>query len=198
MKTSERNTLTILMSLLFILFFGCGQQTGQQEEEGLESEELESLDIAERTRLFSAELEPVNQDMHGMAINGTASISIVNNMVTFQVNAYNLPADIMHLQHLHGYKDNRMDAQCPPETADKNNDEIIDLIETRDFTGVTLIPLHENPVSLEIKTESYPVANSNGTIDYGETVDLNELGEAVSQKYGINNLDFSELVISFS
>ena len=41
---------------------------------------------------------------------------------------------MMHLQHFHGFKDNR-DATCPTEAADVNHDGIIDLIRDRTHVG---------------------------------------------------------------
>ena len=38
---------------------------------------------------------------------------------------------------------------CDP-AADKNGDGIIDLIETEPMSGTTMVPFHDNPVSMQI------------------------------------------------
>jgi hypothetical protein len=90
----------------------------------------------------------------------------------------------MHLQHFHGFTDGR-DAVCPDATADVNNDRIIDLVETEAVSGVTLVPFNDNPVNLEIKTDTYPVADAQGQVSYRNTFSLNALQSAMRETYGI-------------
>ena len=101
------------------------------------------------TVTYVAQLHPLNTKVTGVETSGEARFSITGDTLTITVNAEKLPPDMMHLQHFHGFKDNR-DATCPTEGADVNHDGIIDLIETEPTSGTTMVPFHDDPVSMEI------------------------------------------------
>lgn len=100
----------------------------------------------------------------------------------------------MHLQHFHGFKDNR-DATCPTEAADANHDGIIDLIETELTAGTTMVPFHDDPVSMEIVRDTYPKAGADGKFQYEETVSLKDLEEAFTKAFGGTELDLDRRVV---
>ncbi len=83
----------------------------------------------------------------------------------------------------------------PVQDADANGDSIVDLIETREYSGVTMIPFHDNPVSMEIKAETYPQADAQGNLNYSAVVSMTELTSAVQEKFGVENFDFSNFVV---
>ena len=101
------------------------------------------------TVTYLAPLHALNTKVTGVETSGEARFSITGDTLTITVNAEKLPPDMMHLQHFHGFKDNR-DATCPTEGADVNHDGIIDLIETEPTSGTTMVPFHDDPVSMEI------------------------------------------------
>lgn len=101
----------------------------------------------------------------------------------------------MRLQHLHGFTDGR-EASCPGPDADRNGDGTIDLVETEASAGITLTPLHEQPASLDIEAEMYPVAEGpRGTIDYEATADVDALRSALAESYDIDAIDVERRVI---
>jgi hypothetical protein len=69
------------------------------------------------------------------------------------------PPDTMHLQHSHGFKDNRQ-ATCPTEATDTNHDGIIDLIEIEPRSWTTMVPFHDDSVSMEIVRDTCPKAGA--------------------------------------
>jgi hypothetical protein len=85
----------------------------------------------------------------------------------------------MYLQHIHGFIGGGGGGTSPPVSADTNGDGIIDLIETHDFTGKTLIPFNGGPIDLEIKSDSYPVANKDGLFTYQITIPFDKLKAAI-------------------
>ena len=62
--------------------------------------------------VYVAKLHPVNTKVTGLETAGEARFSIDGDTLTISVSAEELPPDMMHLQHFHGFKDNR-DATCP-------------------------------------------------------------------------------------
>lgn len=144
--------------------------------------------------VYIAKLHPVNAKVTGLETKGEARFSINGDTLTIDVSAENLPPDIMHLQHFHGFKDNR-DATCPAEAADVNHDGIIDLIETEPTAGTTMVPFHDDPVSMEIVRDTYPKAGADGTFQYQKTVSLKDLEAAFAKAFGHKELDLDRRVV---
>ena len=70
--------------------------------------------------VYVAQLHPMNAKVTGVETTGEARFSIDGDTLTISVSAEELPPDMMHLQHFHGFKDNR-DATCPTGAADVNH-----------------------------------------------------------------------------
>jgi hypothetical protein len=136
----------------------------------------------------------MNTKVTGVETTGEARFSIAGDTLTISVNAQKLPPDMMHLQHFHGFKDNR-DAACPTEAADANHDGIIDLIETEPTSGTTMVPFHDDPVSMEIVRDTYPKAAADGTFQYQKTVSLKDLEAAFAKAFGDKELDLDRRVV---
>jgi hypothetical protein len=146
------------------------------------------------TIVYVAPLHALNTKVTGVETAGEARFSITGDMLTITVSAQNLPPDIIHLQHFHGFKDNR-DATCPTEPADVNHDGIIDLIETEPTSGTTMVPFHDDPVSMEIVRDTYPKASADGTFQYQKTVSLKDLNAAFAKAFGEKELDLDRRVV---
>jgi hypothetical protein len=111
--------------------------------------------------------------------------------------AENLPPGMHHLQHYHGFPEGST-ATCPTADADTNGDGVIDLIETQATAGRTLVPLHDDPASLEglLASDRFPLASSPaGVIDYREMVSVQALEAALQSEYDINNLSLDQRVV---
>ena len=144
--------------------------------------------------VYAAQLHPMNAKVTGAETTGEARFSIDGDTLTISVSAEELPPDMMHLQHFHGFKDNR-DAACPTEVADVNLDGIIDLIETEPSSGTTMVPFHDDPVSMEIVRDTYPKAGADGTFQYQKAVSLKDLEAAFAKAFGDKELDLDRRVV---
>jgi hypothetical protein len=71
-----------------------------------------------------------------------------------------------HLQHLHGFAKGDRVSKCPAARNDRDGDGIIDLIETEPVAGTTMVPFHDDPVSMEIVKDTYPAAGADGSYSY--------------------------------
>jgi hypothetical protein len=147
-----------------------------------------------RPTAYVAKLHPQNTKVTGLKTTGEAKFSLSGDALAITIKVEKLPPDIMHLQHFHGFKDNR-DASCPPEAADKNGDGIIDLIETEPASGTTMVPFHDDPVSMEIVRDTYPKASADGSYDYEETVSLKNLSGAFAKAFDDKELDLERRVV---
>jgi hypothetical protein len=149
---------------------------------------------ADQPTIYSAQLHPLNANVTGVETAGEARFSIDGDTLKITINAEKLPPNTMHLQHFHGFKDNR-DATCPTEAADVNQDGIVDLIETEPTSGTTMVPFHDDPVSMEIVRETYPKAGADGAFQYEETVSLKDLEAAFAKAFGDTEVDLDRRVV---
>jgi hypothetical protein len=102
--------------------------------------------------------------------------------IPFAVRVQGAPAGVTHWQHLHGFQDGR-DAQCPTQAAEANKDRIIDLIETENAAGTTMVPFIDDPVSMQVAEGEYPKADADGKYEYQSTVSLGALDTAFAKAF---------------
>lgn len=141
---------------------------------------------------YRAPLQPVNPGITDAGLSGTVHLIRRGEELQITIEAIGLAPNTMHLQHLHGSRDG-MDAECAPVSA--GPDKITDLADTRPHSGISLIPLHDDPASLEIEADSYPVSNRAGGYTYTQTVNWDRLRHAVADKYGIDEIDLGRMVV---
>lgn len=144
--------------------------------------------------VYVARLQPLNSKVTGSDASGDARFTIKGDVLTITIDAKGLPPGIMHLQHFHGFPDNR-DAACPTSAADANGDGIIDLIETEPMSGTTMVPFHDDPVSMAIVRATYPKASGAGSYHYEKTVSLSALKAAFSKAFNDPELDLDKRVV---
>jgi hypothetical protein len=145
--------------------------------------------------LYIAKLAPLNVSVTGSEASAEAKFTIANDKLTIVVDATGLPPGIAHLQHFHGFAAAGKDATCPTAAADTNHDGIIDLIETEPMSGTTMVPFHDDPVSMQIPSDTYPVASAKGAYHYEKTVPLNALQEAFAKAFGGQDLALDRRVV---
>ncbi|WP_377509480.1 hypothetical protein [Pontibacter locisalis] len=184
----------LLISVLSGFLFSCNQQA-MQEGGVVEGQTVETTATEGEGMVYDVNLSSLNSEANdGRDVSGTARFEVRDSLLLITVNAEGLEPNTMHLQHLHSFE-TPADASCPPGMeADTNKDGIIDLIETRQSAGITMIPLHDNPVNMEIKTDTYPTTDNEGKLSYQKTVNLNELSSAYKEKFGMD-IDLTRHVI---
>jgi hypothetical protein len=131
---------------------------------------------------YIAHLTPLNADKIGTSATGTAKLEVVDGKLTVTIDLAGLTPSLMHLQHFHGFPDGK-DAVCPAAKQDTNGDGYIDLIETEPVAGVTMLPFHSHPATLEIPNDTYPAADKSGAAHYEHTDSVDELEKALKEKF---------------
>jgi hypothetical protein len=145
--------------------------------------------------VFNAELSPLNTNVTGSEARGTATLTMSGDTLTVRIEAMGTAPNIMHLQHFHGFTEGAGKSGCPGGDADANGDGLIDLIETEAVAGVTMVPFHGDPTSLEIVADSYPTADNTGAYLYEETVSLSALNAAFESRFPGQQMDLDRRVI---
>lgn len=169
----------ILTALAIILVFGLTTPNGR---------------AAERSRVYTANLIPLNSKVTGREARGRLRLTVSGNTLTIRLDAHGLPPGMMHMVHLHGFVSGKA-AACPGADADTNHDGIIDLNETEPAAGVTLVPLNGEPAALEIASSTYPVASKAGRISYHQTVSLARLNQEMKAKFHGASLELDKRVV---
>ncbi|MGH8157335.1 MAG: hypothetical protein ACREPQ_04405 [Rhodanobacter sp.] len=144
--------------------------------------------------VYIAHLHSLNSVVTGRKAAGEARFVVDGDALVIAIDAHGLPPDMMHLQHFHGFADNRQ-ATCPTAAADRNGDGIIDLKETEPMAGTTMVPFHADPVSMQIASDSYPRASAAGTFTYRKTVSLAAFTTAFEKAFGSAALDLDRRVV---
>ncbi len=144
---------------------------------------------------YRAMLSPLNAEVVGSQTAGEAVLTVAGDDLAIHVEIGGAPAGMMHLQHIHGFKEGSEQSRCPTAESDANGDGIIDLIETEPLAGITMIPLHEDPVNMEIVNDTYPKADAEGSYTYDNAVSLKALEKAFDEKFQGQKLDLARRVI---
>lgn len=105
-------------------------------------------------KVFYAELEALNDS----GVEGRAILTIDGNDLTIRLEAEGLEEGKLHMQHIHGFVDNKGNATCPPPSADKDGNGLITITEGFPYYGAVLQPLSPYPTT--------------STIDYERTFNL--------------------------
>jgi len=143
---------------------------------------------------FVAQLRPLNTKVTGHRTTGEARFTVKGDSLTISVKVKDAAPGTIHWQHFHGFKDNR-DANCPSESADKNGDGVVDLIETEPASGTTMVPFIDDPVSMNVAEGTYPKASADGTYEYRRTVSLSALSAAFGKAFDGSKLDLDRRVV---
>lgn len=194
--TAKNRIGLIIGGLSLVAIISCAGDMGRNGGNGGDGAGPDSDTTATDTTstVYRAELRSLNDSIAGMSANGMATIRIKGDTMFINVMASGLEPGMMHLQHYHGYPDGQ-DATCASMDQDTNGDGIVDLIETREVSDITLVPFNDNPAELELTAQSYPEASDQGTITYNDTVLISELRPALQQKFGIDSLQLENRVV---
>lgn len=149
----------------------------------------------DETVTYKADLSALNSDVTGSDASGDATFTISGDDLTIKVEMEGVAPDTVHLQHFHGFQDGDQNSVCPTVDDDGNGDGIIDIIETEPVAGVTMVPFHDDPVSMEIENDTYPTADADGTYTYEKTVSLSELEDAFAEEFPGQELDLERRVV---
>jgi hypothetical protein len=144
--------------------------------------------------VYVAQLRPMNSKPTAHRTTGEARFTVQGDSLTISLKVKDAGPGITHWQHFHGFRDNR-DATCATESADRNRDGIVDLIETEPASGTTMVPFIDDPVSMNVAEGTYPKASAGGAYEYRQTVSLQALIAAFGKAFDGSKLDLDRRVI---
>ncbi len=154
----------------------------------------ESSSERQSKTVYVAQLRPMNAKITNHRTTGQARFTVDGDSLRISINVKDAAPGLPHWQHFHGFKDNR-DATCATQSADKNRDGIVDLIETQPASGTTMVPFIDDPVSMNVAEGTYPKASADGTYEYQQTVSVEALTAAFSKAFDGAKLDLDRRVV---
>lgn len=143
------------------------------------------------TTTYRAKLMGLNNSVTGSDASGDVEITISGDDLSIHISVTGVPPDMMHLQHFHGFPAPGKAATCATMDQDANGDGIIDLIETEPVSGTTMVPFHDDPVSMEVVNDTYPKSDATGAYTYDKTVSLKALEAAFAKAFPDTNGDLA-------
>lgn len=144
-------------------------------------------------QVYEAHLQPLNTQVAKGDTRGTAKLTINGDKLTIAVEVHGAPPDTIHWQHFHGFP-NGQPASCAT-MADAGADGILDLTETEQASGTTMVPFDTHPAKMDVAHGTYPKANAHGDYRYSETVSLKALDAAFAKQFPGQKLDLANRVV---
>lgn len=191
----KRLVLPFLLLNFIFMILSCKNESREQLERNRQIYPDTISDREVEVKAYTGNISSINTTANKEAgVTGNIAIRIEGDLVRFTVTAENLAPDMMHRQFLltAGQEGN---LNCPGQNADANKDGIIDIKEfTQASTGVNVIPLHMGPSTLETNVDTYPKTNINGEMYFSRTTNLDSLRTSVNSDYGIDDIDWSQMI----
>ena len=172
--------------LLSLVAFSCTNSNKSSDQESQTQEPL--------TQIYEAQIQSLNSNVTNLQTSGKARFVIDGNKMHITIDIKNAPPAIEHWQHFHGFTDEGI-ATCASESEDVNGDGIIDVVETETVSGTTMVPFNKLPAEMDIPTDTYPVADDNGSYHYEIEVSLDDLESAFANAFGGSELNLDSRVI---
>lgn len=143
---------------------------------------------------YGAQLTPMNTSVTGSKATGDARFTVSGDKLVINIKVQGAPPNTIHWQHFHGFKDGQA-ANCAMQSADKNGDGIVDLIETGPASGTTMVPFDAAPAAMDIAHGTYPKASADGSYTYQQVVSLKDLAAAFAKSFPGQTLNLDKRVV---
>lgn len=180
------NFIPFVLGVVLIAITGCNGSDQKDKQK--------SGSMAHVEAVYTANLRPLNSNVTGMEASGAARFIVTNDSIFVTIDVAGVPGDMQHWQHFHGFKNDSI-AVCTTEAADANGDGIIDVVETEPVSGTTMVPFNARPEEMQVGSDTYPKAGSDGTYQYEVRIPLQQLKTAFAKSFGDSSLDLSRRVL---
>ncbi len=146
-----KNFNSIIRFLFLFSFVMFAVSCSDPYEEELNSVDLQTSMDAENNALNNsakAKMYTVDfSELNGSGVTGMAELTLIGDQLTVKIEATGLEPDMLHPQHIHGFKENNRNSTCPPASADDDGDGLVELGEGLPFYGPVLLPLTPFPTA---------------------------------------------------
>lgn len=143
---------------------------------------------------YIANLDGLNSNTTNMTTTAQAKFVLTNDSMFVTISAKGVAPGIQHWQHFHGFEDGQS-ASCVEQSNDKNNDGIIDVVETETTSGTTMVPFNEKSAEMDLGSDTYPKADEDSTYHYEARIPLSQLKASFAKSFGDSSLNLDERVL---
>lgn len=136
--------------------------------------------------VYTADLRALNDS----GATGRAILQLRGDQLTVRLTVSGTEAGFPHLQHIHGFADTT-ESQCPPATADTDEDGLVSVGEGAVFYGPEFVRTlsttgAQEPLNLDIA----PVANAGGAYTYSFTFTVDgDAADVADESIVVHGLD---------
>ncbi len=184
------NSIFGAVLLLVFTLSSCKNDKKQEAKEENSTEQTQKK--ANEQVVYQADLSALNSEVTGSETTGKASFTVSGNTMKVVIDVKNAPANMEHWQHFHGFV-NGDEASCAQE--DKNDDDIIDVTETEEASGTTMIPFNEIPTDIDLGDSTYPIADEEGNYHYETSIKIDDLNEAFAKAFDGQDVNLDTRVL---
>ena len=121
---------------------------------------------ANHKQQFRAQLNELNDS----GASGQAKLTLHGRQLTTKINSNGLSANLPHAQHIHG--EDEAKNECPPASADKDDDSLVSTLEGLPFYGpirVSFTTSGDTSPNSGLALDRFPTANDGGSFEYERT-----------------------------
>lgn len=143
--------------------------------------------------VYVAHLHAMNTGVTKTKTTGEARFTVNGDQLTIDIKVHGAPPDTVHWQHFHGFADGHA-ASCAT-MKDAGQYGILDVTETANASGTTMVPFDTDPTAMDVAHGTYPKADAHGAYHYRETVPLKALDAAFDKAFPGGKLDLAKRVV---
>lgn len=164
MVRSSDFVAAVILGILFTLT-SCGKDKDNKELTQFVTHEAQEQNDQ---GIYNAVIMPLNTSVAGHA-SGSFEIKIDGDDFVVESYVYGVAPGVKHFQNI------MTTSACPNESADRNKDGIIDIVEAMNVTGQVLLPL-DSDLNSQLSGMSFgPIANSDGQYYYKRSTTLSNI-----------------------
>lgn len=178
----------MMLGILVFVVFACNNPQKSNNT-------AETTNDTIQEEIYEAQLSSLNSNITGLETNGMARFVIKDNKMHVTIDVKNAPPGIEHWQHFHGFPEAGKSAECASMNNDTNGDGILDVVETEAVSGTTMVPFNKLPAEMVIPTDTYPIADEDGSYKYEAEIPFENLTKAFSEAFGGTEINLDNRVL---
>ena len=176
-------------SLIMFSLISCNQSGGDQNNVQKDSTNNQTV-----VATYIANLQGLNSNVTKMTTTAQAKFILTADSLFVTIDAKGVAPGIQHWQHFHGFADGKS-ASCAEQSNDKNNDGIIDVVETETTSGTTMVPFNDKSAEMDLGSDTYPKAGNDSTYHYEVSIPLSQLKASFAKAFGDSTLNLDKRVL---
>lgn len=188
----------VFLLLVVVAFTLSSCKNNKKQDEKAQEEATEEVTTDDHAKTddvtYESELTALNNEVVGSETTGKAIFIVSDGQMKVSIDVKNAPANMQHWQHFHGFV-NGDEATCATADNDGNEDGIIDVTETEDASGTTMVPFNKIPTDMDLGADNYPEADEDGNYHYEATLKVDDLEKVFGEAFEGQDINLDSRVL---